>query len=73
MQSESQMTREQRVKEGACACWFVVVALAFFAPALQLSLPMGALTALYSILLVGGTIALVLPIARQKGKNNRVE
>jgi hypothetical protein len=73
MQSEPQMTREQRIKEGVCICWFAVVALAFFAPALQISLPMGALTALYSILLMGSAIALVLPIARQKGKNNRVE
>ena len=67
------MMREGRAKEGVCACWFVVVALTFFAPALQLRLPMGAMAALYSLLLMGSAIALVLPIAQQKGKNNRVE
>jgi hypothetical protein len=67
------MQTQQMGKELLCAIWFLVVAGTFIASAQRIALPMGALTALYSIILMGGAVVLVLPIAHQKGKNDRVE
>lgn len=67
------MQAQKMGKELVCAIWFLLVAATFIASALRIALPMGALTALYSIILMGGAVALVLPIAHQKGRNDRVE
>lgn len=60
-------------KELVCTVWFGLVAVAFLAPVLRLPLPSGALSALYALMLIGSALALVLPLARRKGKDSRVE
>jgi hypothetical protein len=67
------MQPREMVRELVCVGWFVLVALAFFAPLSGRSVPMGVLTALYGGILMSGAVALVLPWAHQKGKNDRVE
>jgi hypothetical protein len=67
------MQAREMGRELVCVGWFGGAAAAFFASALRIALPMGILTALYSIVLIGSIVALVLPVARQKGTNDHVE
>jgi hypothetical protein len=55
------------------ALWFGLVGLTFFAFQWGVALPMGALTAIYSLLLLSSAVSLALSLVGQKGTQNRVE
>jgi hypothetical protein len=61
------MKVSSEVKDILSALWFGLVALAFFAPQAGIVLPMGVLTALYSLFLVSGALVLALSIVSPKG------
>ncbi|WP_395144121.1 hypothetical protein [Armatimonas sp.] len=60
-------------RELVSVLWFVLVSFVFFAPPLGIVVPVGALTALYGLVVLISSTVLLLSLIAQKGKKKRVE
>ena len=67
------MQANQRWRALLSTFWFLLVAVAYYAPLLGLPLPMGAFTALYGLVLLTSSTVLALLLVAQKGNKKRVE
>jgi hypothetical protein len=73
MQEQQEIASKLGWRTGLSVLWFALTAFAFFGSLVGVSVPMGALTASYGLILLTSCATLALALVGQKGKKKHVE